>query len=360
MTVLATIILIATLVNLFLVVLALASKPRQKIHYLFSGFFLVFTLWIFANFLLIILPSTFWIKSTYAFGFLAALSALFWIWKICDKKITKTKIIIVSVVAIFAVFACYFLLTVPGHSAEEISNAYEGSIEYSGNQIFFSIYFPSLAGIFIILIATLAFGYKRAKDLQKKQIGYVLIGLSINIFCVAVSNFVFPYLNLYKLTPIFDSPTSLFFSIFSLLAISKYRLLETKVILTEILVVITGLVLLTLPFLMETPVLITTTAVVFGIFCICGYMLVKSAVKESHYKDRLEKEVALRTDDLKIAIIKAEARAEEAEKAKNLAEQRMQEINKRKEELEKFYKLTVGRELKMIELKEKIKKLKDV
>jgi len=34
-----------------------------------------------------------------------------------------------------------------------------------------------------------------------------------------------------------------------------------------------------------------------------------------------------------------------------------QEIQKRKEELEKFYKLTVGRELKMIELKKKIKEL---
>ncbi|MCD6528528.1 hypothetical protein J7K44_02725, partial [bacterium] len=35
------------------------------------------------------------------------------------------------------------------------------------------------------------------------------------------------------------------------------------------------------------------------------------------------------------------------------------EIEKRKEELEKFYKLTVGRELRMIELKKKIKELEE-
>jgi len=35
------------------------------------------------------------------------------------------------------------------------------------------------------------------------------------------------------------------------------------------------------------------------------------------------------------------------------------EVNKRKEELESFYRLTVGRELKMIELKSKIKELEE-
>ncbi|MFH0739891.1 MAG: histidine kinase N-terminal 7TM domain-containing protein [bacterium] len=354
MIILAAIILVAGLINLVLVALALTSKPRGKIHYLFSGFLLVFAFWIFTNFLLITFPSPFWIKTTYAMGFLAALSALFWIWKICDKKITLVKIAIVSALACFALFACYFLLVISPHSGQEISQAYEGSVEYPGNETFFLAYFLSLAVIFIILISTLALGYKKAKDIKKKQIGYVLIGISVNIFCIIVSNSIFPYLKLYRLVPIFDSPSSLFFSGFSLLAISKYRLLETKVVLTEILVVITGLVLFTLPFLMDTPMLIAFTAIVFAIFCIFGYILVKNAIKETHYKETLEKEVSSRTEELQIARIKAEARTEEAEKAKILAEQRMQEINKKKEELEKFYKLTVGRELKMVELKKKI------
>ena len=46
------------------------------------------------------------------------------------------------------------------------------------------------------------------------------------------------------------------------------------------------------------------------------------------------------------------------ERTKNLQES-YEEVKKRKDELEKFYHLTVGRELKMVKLKEEIKDLKE-
>lgn len=119
-----------------------------------------------------------------------------------------------------------------------------------------------------------------------------------------------------------------------------------------------GAFLLMLPFLMPSSFFIILTSVIFALFCLFGCLLIRSAIKEGNYKDILEKEVASRTDELKIAKNVAETRAGEAEKAKNLAEQRMQEINERKEDLERFYKLTVGRELKMVELKKKVSELK--
>lgn len=358
MDILATIILIAALASFVLAVLVLTNKPRQKIHFLFSGFLFAFTLWILTNSLLIVVPSGFWLKSTYATGFLAALAALFWAWKICGNKITLPKIIVVSIMAIAAVAACYLLITIPPHTEQEFSQAYAGSLEYPENNLFFNVYFTFLAIIFIILTATLARGYRRAKDIQKKQIGYVLIGNILSLSSISMANFVFPHFNLYRLTPLFDSPGSLFFTVFSFLAISRYRLLNIKIVLTEILVIATGLVLLALPFLMDTRTLILTTSAVFCVFCFFGYMLVKNMLRESRHKETLEKEAAFRTKELEVAKNTAIIRAQEAEKAKTLAEERAREINKRKEELERFYKLTVGRELKMIELKKEINELK--
>ena len=64
----------------------------------------------------------------------------------------------------------------------------------------------------------------------------------------------------------------------------------------------------------------------------------------------------------KVLEVRVQARTKELEQlANNLEEQveaRTQELQRKVEELEKFHKLTVGREKKMIELKEKNKKLK--
>ncbi len=69
----------------------------------------------------------------------------------------------------------------------------------------------------------------------------------------------------------------------------------------------------------------------------------KSSHREAKQKEILEQTVRERTREL--------------ETAKNLAEQKAEEIKKRSEELERFYRLTIGRELKMIDLKKQIKEM---
>ena len=73
----------------------------------------------------------------------------------------------------------------------------------------------------------------------------------------------------------------------------------------------------------------------------------QAALEES--KKVLEIKVAARTRQLK----------ELAEQREKIIEEKTKELRERVEELEKFQRLTVGRELKMVELKEEIKKLKE-
>jgi len=360
MTVLAIIILIAGVANVILGLLPLLKDPKQKLNQWFGFFCFVFAFWVFSNFLLIIFPSPFWLKSTYAFGALSATTSTFWIWKICNKKITKIKIFVAAALSAIMVSLCYLKIIVPKIDSKEFSQAYAGSYEYSGNQLFFTFYFVCLVITFAYMIGSLINGYRHSADeIHKKQIGYILIGVCLSLTSISIGNIILPLFNLYRFTPILDSPSSLFFIIFSMLAISRYRLFGIRVILTEILVITMGSFLMALPFLMDSLSFVILTTAIFVLFCLFGYMLARSAIKESNYKDVLEKEVASRTEELKVAKNIAEDRAKEAEKARRVAEQTTEEIKKKKEELERFYKLTVGRELKMVELKKEINKLKN-
>jgi len=78
-------------------------------------------------------------------------------------------------------------------------------------------------------------------------------------------------------------------------------------------------------------------------------------------KDLRESHTALE-ESKKVLEIKVKARTRElrelAERQEEIIRERTKEIQERMEELEKFHRLAVGRELKMIELKEEIKKLK--
>ena len=142
-------------------------------------------------------------------------------------------------------------------------------------------------------------------------------------------------INLY---PIFNFTVPLYPAIMTF-AILKYHLFEIRVILTELLVGVMGIILLFLPFVIETTLPMRVLMIgVFLLFCFFGYLLIQYTHREIKQKEILEQKVKERTKELQTAY---------------------EEIKKRKEDLEKFYKLTVGRELKMIELKQKIKELEE-
>lgn len=183
----------------------------------------------------------------------------------------------------------------------------------------------SLIVIFYILLNH----YFKAEGLKKLQIKYFVLGTTIYTVVAVITAGLIPLL--FKTMAFVEIPSlfSFLWVVLTVYAIFKKNLFGIKVIITELLVVAMGLLLVTLPFIMETmPMKIMTTGI-FIVFSFIGYLLVKYTLKEEKEKEILEGKVIQQT----------------------------QEIRTRVDELEKFYRLSVGRELKMAELKEKIKEM---
>jgi len=203
--------------------------------------------------------------------------------------------------------------------------------------LYFLFGFPFLV-LVITSIIILFWKYKKLTGAERIQVLYFFIGLSLSLLIGVLANLILPNINpnlhSYRYGPL----GVIFFVAFTALAITRYHLFGIKVILTETLVGVMGIILLILPFLMPTMTLKILISGTFLLFLIFGYCLVKATRREVRAKEVLEQKVQERTKDL---------------------EKSYQGMRKEKEKLERLYNATVGRELKMAELKNKIGELEE-
>jgi len=151
------------------------------------------------------------------------------------------------------------------------------------------------------------------------------------------------------------------------------RLFGVKVILVEIFVGLMGASLAVMPFFIDYSWQQAFLIVLFVLFCAFGYLLIKSAIKEYREKELLENIVADRTRELEnakqnleemnsILEVRVKARTVELERLNQTLEEkvieRTNDLEKKIRDLETFQKITIGRELKMIELKKENERLR--
>jgi len=275
------------LINLVLGVLVYLKNRKDLRNKLFFGLTLGTVLWIGGLLLLGLTPYNMGGRLSFA-G--ALLSGWFFLWFTLkfpyqDIKISFPGEILANILVIsFFIIILFSPLVVVKEITEETTFGVTG--EFGPLYPFFGIFFILLM---ILGLLNLFRKVKLAKnEIEKKQLEYFLLGATLTIGISTTTNLLLPLVGIYqysKLGPI----GTVFLIFFTTLAITRYHLFEIRVILTELLVGLMGIILVLLPFVMPMSSLKILTGAVFILFCIFGYYLIKATHEESKRREEAEK-----------------------------------------------------------------------
>ncbi|MCU0653466.1 MAG: ATP-binding protein [Candidatus Pacebacteria bacterium] len=174
---------------------------------------------------------------------------------------------------------------------------------------FFLLYFFLIIGFYFY---NLYQGYKVASGERKIQLKYLFVAfLVLNSGGIA-------YLPAYGINfyPIFAYFAEILGAIILFFVIFKHQLFNFKVFLAEAVIVIMAIVLLTIPFFVETAFLKFLTALVFIVYCILGYLVAYSFETESKRREEAEM-VAMRERVLRQEAEELAANLKHLNQAKN-------------------------------------------
>ena len=151
--------------------------------------------------------------------------------------------------------------------------------------ILYHFYLLMFFGFAIYSFYLLLVNYNKATGIKKKQIGFILAGIVIAYIGGSTNYLLWYDINV----PPYGNILGAAFVISSAYAIVKYRLMNIKVILTELLVVLIAFVLLVETFLSTSLYEVLFRATIFLIFCFFAYLLVKSVLNEVKRRIELER-----------------------------------------------------------------------
>ncbi len=167
----------------------------------------------------------------------------------------------------------------------EILAGGEKVVHFSLGYLFFIFFF---IGYFIAAFGLLIRSYRISTGIVKAQIYYVLFGALLATIVGTTTNLLLPTLEYFGV--IWVGPVStIIMATFIAYAISRYQLMDIKVILTEILVGAIALLLLVQVVVSESILEYTWKGALFLIFLIFGYLLIRSVIREIERRAELQK-----------------------------------------------------------------------
>ncbi len=274
-------ILISFIIGLSVFVYLKERNRQTGSHFLI--FAIIITLWSISLYFYnnpILLSAFEWLKITLSLTIVGIFELFCFIIVISNISFKKFKIsLIISFILSVAIILALFI---SGLMIEEKS--------------YLMMLHPRSAIFFLLLFIYGAFGAAilferslKSSSVKHLQAMYILVGFGFFLISITVLNVFIPLVTGSReylwLGPIF----ALFLVGFLAFAIIRYYLFETRVILMKLFVGAIGTTLLILPFLIPSFNLKILTTIIFLLFCILGYYLIKVTHKESKRREEAER-----------------------------------------------------------------------
>ena len=130
--------------------------------------------------------------------------------------------------------------------------------------------------------------YSKSNQIEKLQIKYVFSGGFVSIFLGILTNLILLFFGVSEAAS-FGPSSIIFFLLSTSYAIFKHRLFEIKTFLVELLILIITLILFTQILITQSFGGKILNTVVFLLFCIFGYQLIKATLQEIKRREQMER-----------------------------------------------------------------------
>ena len=288
------------------------KNPKSKIHQSFFAFVIPVVGWSLAMFFFREASTSreilFWVKVLYVSATLIPATLL--IFALCFPREDALSLIKIwkKILTLIPPLVISVLVLVPGFVIEK---AFPGGL-IQENSVTFGSWYPAffvyLLIYFSVTFLILFLKFRKEKGQTRLQIKYVLLGIFIAAIFGNVTNLILPTLGIFTLQWL-GPVSTVFMVVFMFYGITKYHLLDIKVVATEILATAIPLALLIDVLLSKTFLEVALKGSIFVFSAIFSVLLIRSVLKEVRTRERL----SVITENLK----EANQKLQELDKAKS-------------------------------------------